>query len=186
MEKYLKTVEDFLKDIGLRAERVKVLKEFEEPENDIINFGSNLILKDGIIYFCDGTHAGDLLHEAGHVATCPSEIRGCLSGWLNEDKEYLDWIEKKPDNFSFIESNRFTYWSDYAASGWAYFVAKHLGLPTFLPFENGFSGDIGNVIWERITSGIENSIGSKESCDLFYSGMLESKGAGELNKFLQD
>lgn len=139
----------------------------------------DIAIANGAIKLTENCHPGHLLHEAGHLAIAPSELRLSLSGDLNFEL---------PDACD----ERWMHMTDSAASVWAYFAAKAARVPTRLPFEVGFTPGFplalsqdGIELHDQIESSIGSITGSPGSCDLFYSGMMASKGAGQLSRFLQ-
>jgi hypothetical protein len=164
----------FLDKIGIKVSFCDSVVDVAENPSDILWEG--VLLKDGQLFYTGEAHPGDLLHEAGHLATAPSEIRDCLTGELAPEMA-LD--------FDGETNHRYLYWSDRAASAWAFYAAIESGIDSKLPFENGFPLDEGIETWQAIHVGWETGVGSGESCQLYYGGMIESKGAKTMSKWLQ-
>jgi hypothetical protein len=155
-----------LREIGLPCRKVNWIAQ---------SFFPNVSISEGELYCTSEVLLSDLLHEAGHIATAPSELRPALEG----DLEKIEW-----DGDSVEWDPRFMYWNDQAASGWMFFVAKQWGLDLVSLFEPAFD-DRGLDILASMEAGVNNPMGSVFSCQLFYAGMLTGKGAGTLKQFLQ-
>ena len=126
------------------------------------SFLENIMLKNGIIYFTENTHIGDLLHEAGHVAVTPSFLRkymnGNLTGYLDKLNypEIEEWIDNLiPDSQQW---NAYYNCDETAAIAWSYCICFYLGIDSRLPFETGFNGK-GEDIWFRFSCSHDHPIG---------------------------
>ena len=105
----------FLKDIGIGV--------VEGPVSDTSFLPGLCIVNGSIVYDKDALRwPGDLLHEAGHIATMPSALRHLLNDALQEsiDAPHAGEVE---------------------ATAWAYAAIVHLGLPPSVLFhEEGYDG----------------------------------------------
>lgn len=106
----------FLREIGLEVFQKKIVGE---------TFLPGILIENGKIFVDEDKLAfpGDLLHEAGHLAVIPGNLRNRLS----------DEVELPDFNMNSIES---------AAIAWSYAAALHLGLnPRVVFHENGYKGN---------------------------------------------
>jgi hypothetical protein len=105
----------FLQEIGLEVIRCQIAEETFLPGIQIKN-GKVLVDEAKLLY------PGDLLHEAGHLAVVPSEVRKRLSGELLETGENMQFVEV-------------------AAIAWSYAVCVHLQIdPTIVFHPAGYKG----------------------------------------------
>lgn len=81
-----------------------------------------------IIINLEEAHPGDILHEAGHIATMPMSSRT----WIPHDMDFM------PELAELVFDTGMPYGCDIAATGWAYAACLFLNLPTMLPFESGY------------------------------------------------
>jgi hypothetical protein len=102
---------DFLRAIGIEV----VLTSFKEATflPGILVDKGRLLVDDSRLMF-----PGDLLHEAGHLAVAPAEIRASLSGEVNIQDADMDPIEGQ-------------------AIAWSYAALKHLDLEPEVVFHEG-------------------------------------------------
>jgi hypothetical protein len=122
-------------------------------------------------------HLGDLLHEAGHLATTPSSIRPLMNGDL--------FAVSSP---GFAEAcykhqtvSCLRHWSnDDASTFWAAMAARAIGLPDSLPFENGYDDRVG-ATWEQGHEGYDfwqtflRNEGNRYASQAFYLGIATGK-----------
>lgn len=88
-------------------------------------------------------HTGDLLHEAGHLATMLITSRSEIS----HDMDFM------PELKELINKTKMPYGCDNAATGWAFAACLFLDLDTVLPFETGYEqGDMLHLICHSSTS----------------------------------
>jgi hypothetical protein len=110
-------IAEFLTDIGLEV----IPRRLDEN-----TFLSGIFIEHGKI-FVDETKLefpGDLLHEAGHLAALPKDLRGRVNDEITLPAEF---------NIDAIEA---------AAIAWSYAAALHLGLNPRLVFhEDGYKGN---------------------------------------------
>lgn len=166
MDNKLQQAINFLRDIGLNVE-----------VRDRINtdcFIANIVTQDQKIFCTNYAHPGDLLHEAGHVATAPKIIRQNLSHDFGlsasfDGLEYEQWM---------------LYWNDASAIAWSYMAARHIGLDPIISLENGIYDNDEGVICAK--SSFETGQGNAYTCQLFYLGMLDSKKSMVPNRWLYD
>lgn len=174
VETLQKTI-NFLNRVGVKTHFVDSIASLILIPSDILWEG--VLMKNGQLFCTKEAHPGDLLHEAGHLATAPSKIRNDLTGEISPEMA-LDFTGETDDPY--------LYWSDNAATGWAFYATLEIGIDSKLPFQNGFAGYDWTDVWYAVYLGWETGLGSKESCDLYYAGMIESKGAKTMKKWIQD
>lgn len=111
----------FLKDIGITVTEGSVPAASFLPGLCIVN-GT-------IVYDIDALRwPGDLLHEAGHIATMPSSLRHLLNDALQE-------------------SISAPHAGEVEATAWAYAAIVHLGLPASVLFhDEGYDGRSASLI----------------------------------------
>jgi hypothetical protein len=115
MQDVTQTILNFLISIGITVREGPVA---------IDSFLPGLSISDGSLVFDRAAlrWPGDLLHEAGHIATAPSSIRASL-------------------NDSLEESDPVPYAGEVEATAWAYAAIIHLGLPPSVLFHpEGYAG----------------------------------------------
>lgn len=113
--KLVRKLAGFLSDIGLSV----VPGRFEEE-----TFLPGILVKDGGLIVDEARllHPGDLLHEAGHLAVLPPEVRKTLNGDL-------------------MESGADTALIEVAAIAWSYAACVHLSLDPKVVFHSaGYRG----------------------------------------------
>jgi len=117
---------DFIVEIGLQYQIEKIDGE---------TFLPGLKLKDGILNIDTEKlrYPGDILHEAGHLACMPPEIRANMNDSL--------------------PANNINDGGELMAIAWSYAAAVHLGIDPHLVFhENGYKGGGQNIV-ENFTQG---------------------------------
>jgi hypothetical protein len=117
---------------------------------------------------------GDLLHEAGHIATIPSRFRPYLN---QRDIDDINWLlEDLPEDIipTDDELNALLYCGDdLAAQGWSYAAAVHLGIRPSIVF-NDMAIDA-EEMYESIKLTHGHSMGCQIGVPLYYLDMCESK-----------
>ncbi len=91
-------------------------------------FLEHVEILNGEIRYDDRAAVGDILHEAGHIATCPSQVRPHLSGDISDGHRRLSELldaASGDDNLYQMAINT----SDPEATAWAYAAGMHLGIP---------------------------------------------------------
>lgn len=189
MNNDLQKVKDWLINIGIP---VKDLEDL--PCDDVFSFIDNIKIYQGELYINDKTHPGDLLHEAGHIATTPSILRVYLKGNLNIHVDIMNTHFNEVINAYGINSDKFLALinsGETAAIAWSYAAAIAAKVDSFLPFENGFdeSGEYGES-GESLHSSLEMSQNGKSFYmginSLFHGKMLEKYEVfPELKRWLQ-
>jgi hypothetical protein len=86
---------------------------------------------DTITVNLDMAHPGDLLHEAGHLATM----------LLPQRLHIMHNMDFMPELAEAVLNHSMPYGDDDAATGWAYAACVRLNLPTTLPFDNGYDNE---------------------------------------------
>ena|ERR1700757_338487 len=106
----LEIITDFLKTIGLNY----TLRSINGPTlmpGILLEHGHIVIDLQKLVY------PGDILHEAGHVATAPPDARSAMDGKLGEGFDYLG--------------------DEIAAQAWSYAACIHTGLDPRIVFHEG-------------------------------------------------
>ncbi len=99
--------------------------------------------------------AGELLHEAGHLAIIPGQFRSIASGDLSGVSETMgQWIDA---NISEVGPDDPTVRAilqcgECEAVAWSYAAAAAVGIDTRIPFFRGFEGD-GLALHDQVASG---------------------------------
>lgn len=112
----------FLTEVGIEVVPAQLEPDSFLPGILILN-GKLLVDETKLIY------PGDLLHEAGHLAVAPSEVRQSLSGEVIIPGADMDAVEVQ-------------------ATAWAYAATIHLGLDARVLFhEGGYKGQSEGLIF---------------------------------------
>lgn len=121
MQNLTQTIVQFLISIGIPVRAGVVLPSSFLPGLSIVN-GSLVYNSEALRW------PGDLLHEAGHIATVPASMRALL-------------------NDSLDDSSSVAYASEVEATAWAYAATVHLGLaPSVLFHPDGYDGKSSELI----------------------------------------
>jgi hypothetical protein len=184
---------NWLNSIGISVKPIQQLASELHQQAHI----DNIWIYEGEIYINDKTHCGDLLHEAGHLATTPTELRCLLSGNLEielfEFQEILLPYEQKllqtgvedPVLRAILEMG------ETATIAWSFAAADHLSIDTFLPFENGFENEKGEPdglgLWQSLEISRLQRISFYPGINsLFHSKMLKNyQDFPHLDKWVQ-
>ncbi len=116
----LEKILNFLDSIGIEYSFTKLAEEMFLP---------GLALKEGVLQIDREKlrYVGDVLHEAGHLACMPPDIRRTMDGVL--------------------EINDLTNGGEMMAMAWSFAACKHLDISTNVVFhEDGYKGDAQNLI----------------------------------------
>lgn len=122
-------------------------------------------LRSGIICY-DSRAIGDgILHEAGHLASLPKDLRPWADGFLGPRlkeqyiERYIEWHQLKP-----MESQnasraliQLPFGSEAIAEYWCYCASKFIGLPSYYCFQRGY----GRSPWGIGHSGYETWLALK-------------------------
>jgi hypothetical protein len=114
-------IADFLIEIGMEVRPRNIFGK---------SFLSGILIENGQLFVDEDrlTFPGDLLHEAGHLAVAPADIRNTLS----------DEVELPGFNINLVEAG---------AIAWSYAAALHLGLgPEIVFHDGGYKGKSGNLL----------------------------------------
>ena len=105
------TIADFLTKIGLEVRSTKITDEM---------FLSGIRVEHGVLLVDEEklTYPGDVLHEAGHLAVAPAELRPTLSGEVIIPGVHMEPVEAQ-------------------AIAWSYAAIVHLGLDPKVIFHAG-------------------------------------------------
>jgi hypothetical protein len=113
-------------------------------------------------------HPGDLLHEAGHIAITPLDLRSLMSNHLDDCEAFVEAMEK---------DDRLIYASDSAATGWAILACIAIGFEILTVFVNGFNPGEEIELAESATISTGTLISNRWMCELYYLGMIEKKSS---------
>ncbi len=120
MNTTLNNILQFLDSIGIAYAFVELPDKMFLP---------GLALKDGVVQIDREKllYVGDVLHEAGHLACMPPDIRVKMDGVL--------------------ETNDLTIGGEMMAMAWSFAACKYLGIsPSIVFHEDGYKGDAQNLI----------------------------------------
>jgi hypothetical protein len=142
----------WLRRIGLQVEKGT---RFAQP------FNAGLWIENGVLVFDpEQAHAGDLLHEAGHLAVLPSVIRRYANADVDESvRDYItEYMEANPGAFTSIREDRVAracmQSGDAEVIAWAYAAALEARLDPWLTCVNGFgNGDDGENTFLALSHG---------------------------------
>lgn len=144
----LNKIINFIEDIGLKY-------HFETIEGD--TFLPGLKLRDGaLVIDADKLlYTGDILHEAGHLACMPAEIRATMSDAL--------------------ENNDMHQGGEIMAIAWSYAACIHLGIDPYVVFhEHGYKGGGQNIV-ESYQNGSTMGIPLLQVCGMTYDSVNAEK-----------
>jgi hypothetical protein len=116
----------------------------------------------------DIAHPGDLLHEAGHIAIMPLDLRPLMSNDLDDCEAFVEAMEK---------DDRLIYASDSAATGWAILACIAIRFEISTAFVNGFNPGEEMELAESATISTGTFISNRWMCELYYLGMIEKKSS---------
>lgn len=106
-----------------------------------------------LVTAADDGLAGDLLHEAGHVAVVPALFRPLIDDDVSGlEPAFGEYIEAHPDGFSYPEDpvcRGIIQSGEQEAAAWSYAAAVAAGIDPWLPFSKGFN-DEGRDVLERM------------------------------------
>ena len=132
----------FIKEIGLEYNFETIEKDTFLPGLDF-RAGVLLIDLDKLLY------PGDILHEAGHLACMPPDIRKTMSGDL--------------------ENNNLNQGGEMMAIAWSYAACLHLGIePEVVFHENGYKGSGSNIV-DNFNEGHFFGVPLLEWCGMCYN-----------------
>lgn len=123
----LASIVKFLNDIGIETMEGRVSKSSFLPGVRI--FGGRLI------YDCELPWPGDLLHEAGHIATTPASLRSGLN-------DGIELPESVP------------YATEVEATAWAYAAIRHLQLDPAVLFHSGGYHGVSDQLIATFAAGV--------------------------------
>jgi hypothetical protein len=127
----------------------------EEPQ--VSGFLEGVAIRNGdlVVRAAEDEIAGELLHEAGHLAVLPTRFRHLASGDLSQVNELMhDWMMREghlvhPDD---PQIRSILQCGECEASAWSYAAALAIGIDTRVPFYRGYEGD-GLIVHDQIASG---------------------------------
>lgn len=126
----------FLSQLGIRI-------DFDPTAN---GFLEKIAIDGGrlIVATHDDDIAGDLLHEAGHLAVIPTIFRDKATGDLSGlGQLFDDWFDTHPNALGCEEdpiARGILQSGECEAVAWSYAAAHAIGIDTRIPFSRGFSG----------------------------------------------
>lgn len=120
-------------------------------------FLSDIAIVDGELHVArrDDDLAGELLHEAGHLAVLPEQFRSQASGDLSGVIQLMsDWLDAHaptlhPDD---ARVRAILQAGETETVAWSYAAANELGIDTRIPFYRGFDGE-GLDLHAQVASG---------------------------------
>lgn len=177
MKEFDKTIR-WLDKIGLPCAIVTKIDSFGKPH------WPEVCIQNGNLYLTRKAHLGHVLHEAGHIATTPSEARPLLSGDLGIDCDPFSKMKRSQLKEGELDP-RYLYCSDSTAIGWSLLACLEIGIDPFLPFQVGYDRPRLDQA-RKIIMGFDTQMGAHETCQLFYAGLIETKGSSQFIKHLQD
>ena len=166
---------DFLIKVGIKAS----IKQLTERE--LLNcFLPGVLLHAGSLLIDPSADAGDVLHDAGHLAIFPKVIRPyCSQPTISEPETMLRILRAnniKPTEKD-LSALQYCY-DDQGPQGWQYAASVNLELDTMTGFNTGFDTDQEGIdIHDSIKASIGSFLGHRTSVTLYYLGMLKSKAA---------
>jgi len=132
-------------------------------------FSKNVYLKDGSLIYTNEAHISNILHEAGHLAIFPSEIRKIASGSLSVAYRTLGELISKMDIYDEVKLQSYMGCDDDGATAWAWCVGLMLGYKPKEIIRNRDYGNGGQDVREglqtRYYSGVKR---------LYYLGLLKN------------
>lgn len=167
-----KNIVDFLNDIGIDA----LIEDLTERE--MLNcFLPGVLLNKGSLKIDRSALAGDILHEAGHLAIFPNRIRPyCSQPTISNGEAMIYVLEAHGVEPSEKELDALQYcYDDQAPQGWQFAANIELGLPTDTGFDLRFTDREGIDIHNSIKASIGDRMGHRTSVTLYYLGMIQSK-----------
>lgn len=164
----------FLNKIGIPC--LKVHEEYI-PKN---TFCKNVLIKNGSVLYSKKAKVSDMLHEAGHIAIFPKEIRPLASGYLNTAYRKLGSLIS---DMGFDDERKLQAYmgcDDDGATAWAWCVGTMLGYKDSSIIKNeDYGGDGLDVMFSLKTTYYS---GNKR---LYYLGLLDNtKNFPNLDRFL--
>ena len=132
----------FIKAMGLEYQFDTIEAKTFLPGLDFRE-GALIIDHDKLLY------PGDILHEAGHLACMPPDIRKTMTGDL--------------------ENNNLNQGGEMMAIAWSYAASLHLGIePEVVFHENGYKGSSSNIV-DNFNEGRYFGVPLLEWCGMCYS-----------------
>ncbi|HQU86824.1 MAG TPA: hypothetical protein PKY59_27065 [Pyrinomonadaceae bacterium] len=145
---------DFLNGIGLKIHPKKL---------DEKTFLKGILIENGEIFVDENLldHPGDILHEAGHIATAPAAIRPQLSDTVTVPDSNMDTMEL-------------------AAMLWSYAAAVHLQIDPRIVFHpHGYYGRSESILF-NFSLGMFMSISILEEAEMAYGQNLANQKGLEI------
>ncbi|MGP1715658.1 MAG: hypothetical protein ACTS9Y_00635 [Methylophilus sp.] len=112
-------VNSFIESIGIKVIKVESLQNGFMDDIEIVN---------GSIYITTNTQVSNLLHEAGHLAIIPANLRHMANGDLDESFDGIFKMTSHLDPEHPIQKVLIQC-SDPEATAWAWAIGQHLGIP---------------------------------------------------------
>jgi hypothetical protein len=154
----------FLNEIGIQIIPAKLDRNTFLP-GILVQKGKILVDEEKLAF------PGDLLHEAGHLAVAPAQLRGCLSDEIIVPEVDLDALETQ-------------------AIAWSYAACRHLELdPRIVFHENGYKGKSESLLLNFSLGVFVGLSGLEENEMAFSEGKARESGVlpfPEIQKWLRD
>jgi hypothetical protein len=144
-----KKIADFLKEIGIEVCSVNL---------DVPTFLPGILVEDGKILADESklTYPGDLLHEAGHLAMAPANLRSSLSGEVSIPDVRMETVEIQ-------------------TIAWSYAAMVHLGLDPKVVFHEGGYGVESERLLFNFSNGVYIGINGLVDAGLTEMGKLATE-----------
>lgn len=132
---------DFVRSIGLRVE------ESSAPELASTFVPGVRIVDGGLVIDTSIVYPGDILHEAGHIATMPAKFRPKANGTLGAVfREMGQYLEANPSKLGAWPEDpvcrAILQCGEAEAAAWQYAAAQHIDMPAKWLFPKGsFNGN---------------------------------------------
>lgn len=126
----------FIQSIGIKVIKVDVIQH---------TFIDGVKIVNGCIHITENTKVSNLLHEAGHLAIIPANLRHLADGDLDDAfKKIFEITSKLPHDHPI--QRVLIQCSDVEATAWAWSVGCHLGIPhSEIIDEEDYEGEGGNI-----------------------------------------
>ncbi len=148
--------------------------------SDPLSFWAGIVLDHGEIRINPRlADIGNFIHDLGHIATCPPELRQFATGKMGAD--FRREIERYDRQNCDTSNKRFGADNDIdddAATYWGVLLSIEIGIPTEVVFNQGF-GEDGYELYQACMDAYNHHAPSIFSTALYHRGLLESSTARE-------
>ncbi len=173
-ENNFQKVINFINTIGIKTQIV----HFERWEQKQC-FLPNILLDLGMLKIDPTARIGDILHEAGHLATFPARLRPfCNNATISCRQAMVDTVSAAEIEITDRELDILQYcYDDQAPQGWQYAANIYLGLNSRTGFDIRFAEGEGRDVHDSIALSIGTNFGHRTSVTLYYLSMVASKSS---------